>query len=263
MAGGSRKGTTQHTPNPTNSPKKNLWRSSAIWDRLNSTCALVLNDTTFRIRPTISFPGIRSIFPKSPVLKFRVSFLQDKVYLKTRREVSSGPIISTDFQFWHNGTQLKSPLPRNVIQTLVPNCPLNRRPLPGHCKMIIRTLPLGAFETVLRQSTRHGCLRQRVIGGVLKARGFHLSAAAREREFDPRTIEQESDDVDVCIVGGGPAGLSAAIRLKQLAAKQDREVRVLLLEKGSEMGIPPRKLLPRAFISRFPVMGRHLLFSSM
>lgn len=65
-----------------------------------------------------------------------------------------------------------------------------------------------------------------------------MSAAAREREFDPRTIERESDQVDVCIVGGGPAGLSAAIRLKQLAAKEDREIRVLLLEKGSEMGMP-------------------------
>jgi len=65
-----------------------------------------------------------------------------------------------------------------------------------------------------------------------------LSAAARDSKFDLRTIERESDEVDVCIVGGGPAGLSAAIRLKQLAAKEDREVRVLLLEKGSEMGMP-------------------------
>ena len=38
------------------------------------------------------------------------------------------------------------------------------------------------------------------------------------------------------IVGGGPAGLAAAIRLKQLAAAQQREVSVCLLEKGSEVG---------------------------
>ena len=41
---------------------------------------------------------------------------------------------------------------------------------------------------------------------------------------------------DVVIVGGGPAGLAAAIRLKQLAAEHGREVSVALLEKGSEIG---------------------------
>ena len=41
---------------------------------------------------------------------------------------------------------------------------------------------------------------------------------------------------DVVIVGAGPAGLSAAIRLKQLAAEAGRELRVCILEKGSEVG---------------------------
>jgi electron-transferring-flavoprotein dehydrogenase len=40
----------------------------------------------------------------------------------------------------------------------------------------------------------------------------------------------------VVIVGAGPAGLSAAIRLKQLAAEQDHDVSVCVIEKGSEVG---------------------------
>ena len=51
-------------------------------------------------------------------------------------------------------------------------------------------------------------------------------------QFGPR----EAMEYDVVIVGGGPAGLSAAIRLKQLAAEQNRECNVCVLEKGGELG---------------------------
>lgn len=68
-------------------------------------------------------------------------------------------------------------------------------------------------------------------------RRFHTSQRVSERQaFDPTAVERAQDDVDVCIVGGGPAGLSAAIRLKQLEQEKGREIRVVVLEKGSEVG---------------------------
>lgn len=67
-----------------------------------------------------------------------------------------------------------------------------------------------------------------------------VSSATPEKpkHIDPRLTEpREADEVDVCIVGGGPAGLAAAIRLKQLDNEQGSgDLRVVVLEKAPEMG---------------------------
>ena len=90
---------------------------------------------------------------------------------------------------------------------------------------------LGAFGRSLlasRPVAQHRCLST-----FASTRSQHLSPypASEERST---TEERFADDFDVVIVGGGPSGLSAAIKLKQMAG--DKDLRVALVEKGASIG---------------------------
>ena len=74
------------------------------------------------------------------------------------------------------------------------------------------------------------------------------------------TVEREAMPFDVVIVGAGPAGLSAAIRLRQIAQETGRDLTVCVIEKGSEVGahiLSGAVLEPRSLNELLPDWAEH------
>jgi electron-transferring-flavoprotein dehydrogenase len=89
----------------------------------------------------------------------------------------------------------------------------------------------------LRGTARSWAARRSAGGAWAPARAARaLSAAAAAGGADPRCAPREVMEYDCVIVGGGPAGMAAGIKLKQLAAKHGREISVCVVEKAAEVG---------------------------
>lgn len=95
-------------------------------------------------------------------------------------------------------------------------------------------LQLSKFPRVLLNSHRYYSEKSAQFPKITT----HYTINPRDKDGRWAEVDMERfvDEADLLIVGGGPAGFSAAIRAKQIAAEKGQELRVCLVEKASEIG---------------------------
>nr|KAJ3416567.1 hypothetical protein HK105_001214 [Polyrhizophydium stewartii] len=133
-----------------------------------------------------------------------------------------------------------------------------RVPAPARAVLLVAVRGLSASAAAARPRTAAitaSLLQQRAV----RSRGLATTAPGPE-PLDEETLailnaERFAEEVDVCIVGAGPAGLSAAIKIRQRALAEGKDTRVFVVEKGSEVGahiLSGAVLEPRALNELIP-----------
>ena len=92
--------------------------------------------------------------------------------------------------------------------------------------------------SLLTTTNTTGHLDRRIFASLKSADKYHRAfSSSGEGEDETEEVEpRETMAFDVLIVGGGPAGLASAIRLKQLCLEKGQDLSVCLIDKGSEIG---------------------------
>lgn len=125
-----------------------------------------------------------------------------------------------------------------TVARRVPRTPAARRVTAGPA-----AAAAGVFPSPSPLSTNNR-LRPSPLAAAVHAQPHRAFATTPRRaqaepvnqELEFPDVERVQDECDVCIVGGGPAGLSAAIQLMKMAQEKGEEIRVVVLEKGAEVG---------------------------